>query len=85
MSCAEANPLVAISRGLVEKVEGTIFGIGERAGNTDLISLIMTLMQHPEYRDKISHLIKHPKHLASLIELVQSATGFTGRPVQAGY
>jgi hypothetical protein len=45
----------------------------------------MTLMQHPEYRDKIFHLVKHPKHLASLIELVQSATGFTGRPVQAGY
>ncbi len=31
MSCAEANPLTAIGRGLVEKVEGTIFGIGERA------------------------------------------------------
>jgi len=31
MSCAEANPLIAFGRGLVEKIEGTIFGIGERA------------------------------------------------------
>lgn len=85
MSCAEANPLTAISRGLVEKIEGTIFGIGERAWNTDLVSLMMTLMQHPEYSGEVSYLLKHPKHLASLIELVQSATGYTGRPVQPGY
>ncbi len=45
----------------------------------------MALTQHPEYSEKVSHLLKYPKHLASLIELVQSATGYTGRPVQAGY
>lgn len=45
----------------------------------------MTLMQHPEYSSQISHLVKNPKQLAHLIEIVQSATGYTGRPVQPGY
>jgi isopropylmalate/homocitrate/citramalate synthase len=69
----------------VERIEGTIFGIGERAGNTDLITLMMTLMQHPEYSSQIAHLVKNSKKLAHLIETVQSATGYTGRPVQPGY
>lgn len=85
MWCAEANPIVAVRRGLVERIEWTIFGIGERAGNTDLSTLMITLMQHPEYSSRVAHLIKHPKQLASLIETVQSATGYTGRPVQPGY
>ena len=85
MGCAEANPIVAVRRGLVEKIEGTIFGIGERAGNTDLMTCMMVLMQHPEYRDAVSYMVKNPRQLASLVEMVQSATGYTGRPVQPGY
>jgi len=69
----------------VEKIEGTIFGIGERAGNTDLTTLIIVLMSHPHYREKISHLIKQKKSLSSIMELVQAMTGYTARPVQPGY
>lgn len=83
MSSAEANPLIALRRGLVEKVEGTIFGIGERAGNTDIVSLIMTIMSHPEYAKGVKNVMKNPRNLAILIEMVQSATGYTGRPVDA--
>lgn len=85
MGCAEANAIVAIRRGLVQKIEGTIFGMGERAGNTDLSTLLIALLSHPEYREKVSHLIRHKKSLSSIMELVQAMTGYTTRPVQAGY
>lgn len=84
-SCAEASPLIALRRGLVEKVEGTVFGIGERAGNTDLVSFLMTIMSHPEYAKEVKNVMKNPRNLAILIEMVQSATGYTGRPVDAWY
>lgn len=45
----------------------------------------MTIMQHPEYQNQVQHILKNPRCLAALIELVQSATGYTGRPVDAGY
>lgn len=85
MSSAEANAQIALCRGLVEKVEGTIFGMGERAGNTDIASFIMTIMGHQKYRDKVHNVIKNPHYLARLIEMTQSATGYMGRPVNAGY
>jgi len=85
MDCAGSNALIAIRRGLVEKIEGTIFWLGERVWNTDLTSIIMTLMTHEKYAKKCKNIIKNKKWLAGLIELVQSMTGYIGRPVQAGY
>ena len=41
---AVANSLAAIKAG-VRQVQGTINGLGERCGNTNLISLIPTLRQ----------------------------------------
>lgn len=59
--------------------------MGERTGNTDLSSLIITLSSHPKYGQQVSDLIRSRRPLADVIELVQDATGYTMRPVQPGY
>lgn len=85
MSFGEANPTMAIKRWLADKIEGTIFGIWERTGNTDLTSLIITLSTHPEYREQVTNLIKEGNSLSKVIELVEAATWYTSRPVQPWY
>jgi isopropylmalate/homocitrate/citramalate synthase len=59
--------------------------MGERTGNTDLSSLVITLSSHPQYSQQVSGLINSGRSLADVIELVQDATGYTMRPVQPGY
>ncbi|MFO0966919.1 MAG: hypothetical protein U0793_15200 [Gemmataceae bacterium] len=58
---AVANSLAAVSRGAVQ-VQGTINGIGERCGNTDLISVIANLAL------KLDHEVLQPGSLAKLTE-----------------
>ena len=50
---AVANSLAAIAAG-ARHVQGTINGIGERCGNTDLVSLIPTLVLKTDYATSIS-------------------------------
>ena len=50
---AIANSLAAIDAG-VRQVQGTINGLGERCGNTNLISLIPTLLLKEPYKSKFS-------------------------------
>ena len=49
---AIANSLAAISEG-VRQVQGTINGIGERCGNTNLISLIPTLVLKTKFKTNV--------------------------------
>ncbi|MBK1794245.1 citramalate synthase [Devosia sp. WQ 349] len=48
---AVANALAAIESG-VRQVQGTLNGLGERCGNTNLITLIPTLVLKPFYADR---------------------------------
>ncbi|WKY44019.1 2-isopropylmalate synthase [Eubacteriaceae bacterium ES2] len=47
---ATANTLAAVKNG-ANKVECTINGIGERAGNTSLEEVVMGILLHPDYYD----------------------------------
>jgi len=70
---AIANSLSAIDAG-VRQVQGTINGLGERCGNTNLISLIPTLILKTEYttsvdKDKLKTLTKLSKLVDSLLNI----------------
>ena len=47
---AVANSLAAVRAG-ARQIQGTLNGIGERCGNTNLVTLIPTLALKPEFRD----------------------------------
>ena len=70
---AVANALSAIEAG-VRQVQGTINGLGERCGNTNLISLIPTLVLKTNYssnisKDKLKSLSKISKLLNGLLNI----------------
>ena len=70
---AIANSLAAIDAG-VRQVQGTINGLGERCGNTNLISLIPTLVLKTEYqtnidKDKLKSLTKLSKLVDDLLNI----------------
>ncbi|MBI04500.1 MAG: citramalate synthase [Pelagibacteraceae bacterium] len=71
-----ANALAAIYAG-VRHVQGTINGLGERCGNTNLISLIPTLLLKTNFKtsidlDKLKSLTKVSKLLNNLLNLPNS-------------
>ena len=70
---AVANSLLAIEAG-VRHVQGTINGLGERCGNTNLISLIPTLILKNNYitsidKDKLQTLTKVSRLVDNLLNL----------------
>jgi 2-isopropylmalate synthase len=70
---AIANTLAAIDAG-VRHVQGTINGLGERCGNTNLISLIPTLVFKTKYitnikKEKLKSLTKLSKLVDSLLNI----------------
>lgn len=77
LGLATANALACIQDG-ANIVQGTINGIGERAGNTALEEVIMTLTLHPDEFGKRVNV--DPTTLAELSELVADRTGMTPAP-----
>ncbi len=49
--CAVANALAAVDAG-VRQIQGTLNGLGERCGNTNLVTLIPTLKLKEDYRSR---------------------------------
>ena len=70
-----ANALAAIASG-ADVVQGTINGIGERAGNTSLEETIMALVTHPEQYKKEVHV-----DTTKLVPLSRLVVELTGIPV----
>ena len=65
---AVANSLTAVLAG-VRQVQGTINGLGERCGNTNLISLIPTLVLKTNFKTNISkESLKYLKTTSSLLD-----------------
>ena len=65
---AVANSLAALNAG-VRHVQGTINGLGERCGNTNLISLIPTLVLKTNFKTNISkESLKHLKTTSNLLD-----------------
>ncbi len=73
LGMAVANTLAAVENG-AEQVEGTINGIGERAGNASLDEVIMALKVRQDlYNVDISHL--NTRELLNASKLVERLTG----------
>jgi len=72
LGMATANAMACIAEG-VNIVQGTINGLGERAGNTPLEEVIMTLAVHPDEYPVICR--AKPAELYGLSELVAQLTG----------
>jgi 2-isopropylmalate synthase len=79
---AVANSISGIMGG-ARQVEGTINGIGERAGNADLTTVIATLDTHPElfrgiigHPEGSDHKIVNVQH-SELFSLSKTVSGFT--------
>lgn len=62
LGMAAANSLAAVRAG-ARQVEGTINGIGERAGNTALEEIIMALRTRPDFFDGLTTSIRTPELL----------------------
>lgn len=84
-SQAEQSALVAASQGFAQKIEGTIYGIGERAGNADIMTLIAIIMQDPQYAPLAEKLIQNPEKFVEVLEYMEDISGIHMRPVAPGY
>lgn len=80
LGLATANALAAAKAG-ANMVQGTINGIGERAGNTALEEFVVAMVLHrEEYGKDVS---VDPGKLAKLCQLVADMTGFHPQPNKA--
>lgn len=72
LGMATANSLAAILNG-ADQIEGTINGIGERAGNTAIEEIAMALATRPDYFN--AHTTLNLKEIAKTSRLVSKLTG----------
>ncbi|MFZ5969136.1 MAG: 2-isopropylmalate synthase [Bacillota bacterium] len=72
LGLATANTLIAVKNG-ADKVECTINGLGERAGNAALEEVIMGIKQRHDYYDAYTNIIT--KEIYKTSKLVSSLTG----------
>lgn len=94
-SSAEAIALAGVESGLADRIEGTLFGIGERAGNTDIGSILMTIISRANqdarrninspYVAMAQNLLKNPAALSEMCGNFTEATGIHKRPTAPGY
>jgi 2-isopropylmalate synthase len=80
LGLATANTLAAIKAG-ARQAEVTINGIGERAGNTSLEELVMTINTRPTYADVTTGI--QPHHIYSISRQVSTITGILVQPNKA--
>jgi len=80
LGLATANTLAAINAG-ARQAEVTINGIGERAGNTSLEEVVMTLNTRPNYLPMTTAI--DTRHIYSTSRLVSMITGIMVQPNKA--
>ncbi|MBC2716136.1 MAG: 2-isopropylmalate synthase [Desulfobacteraceae bacterium] len=80
LGLATANTLAAIKAG-ARQAEVTINGIGERAGNTSLEEVVMTLNTRPTYADVTTGI--QTNHIYQISRLVSMITGMMVQPNKA--
>jgi 2-isopropylmalate synthase len=80
LGLAVANSLAAIQNG-VRQVECTINGIGERAGNTSLEEVVMTIRTRKDLFPFYTRIL--PKHIYATSRLVSKITGMVVQPNKA--
>lgn len=80
LGMATANTLAAVKNG-ARRIEVTINGLGERAGNTALEEVVMALKVKPDYYGAFTHI--HTEEIARTSRLVSSLTGIWVQPNKA--
>ncbi|HEY5714344.1 MAG TPA: hypothetical protein VIT68_03255 [Candidatus Gracilibacteria bacterium] len=87
MGLAEANALSAVEAGFAQRIEGTLYGIGERAGNTDIMNIIMALMSEGGHFAQTlgKNLVNKKGDLCRLLDEFSDMTGIIARPVSPLY
>jgi 2-isopropylmalate synthase len=80
LGLAVANSLEAIKRG-AKQVEGTVNGIGERAGNAALEEIIMAIKTRADFFNVTTNI--DTKQIYRTSRLVSDLTGFTVQPNKA--
>ena len=80
LGMATANSLAGILGG-ARQVEGTINGIGERAGNASLEEIIMAIRTRADFMDV--HVDQNPAEIYSISKLVERASGMVVQPHKA--
>ncbi len=80
LGMATANSLAGILGG-ARQVEGTINGIGERAGNASLEEIIMSIRTRDDFMNV--HVDAKPQEIYSISKLVERASGMTLQPHKA--
>ena len=80
LGMATANSLAGILGG-ARQVEGTINGIGERAGNASLEEIIMAIRTRPDFMDV--HVDANPHEIYSISRLVERSSGMAVQPHKA--
>jgi 2-isopropylmalate synthase len=81
LGMATANTMAAIRAG-ARQVEVTINGLGERAGNTAMEEVVMTLRTRPDYYGNVTTRINNQEFLAAS-QLVSRLTGIPVQPNKA--
>lgn len=79
LGCATANALACIQQG-VDIVQGTINGMGERAGNTPLEEVVMALTLHKDQYQRECQV--DPQQLNSLSRLVAQLSQYPVHPTK---
>ena len=72
LGLATANTLAAVKNG-ADKVECTINGLGERAGNAALEEVVMGIKLHPKYNNAYTNIVT--KEICQASRLVSTLTG----------
>lgn len=81
MGLATANTLAAIKNG-ADKIEGTINGVGERAGNAALEEIAMALKVREEYYNSYTNLITTElKKTSSLVSYIMGLDVASNKPI----
>ena len=80
LGMATANSLAGILGG-ARQVEGTINGIGERAGNAALEEIIMAIRTRPDFMNV--HVDANPGEIYNISRLVERASGMALQPHKA--
>ena len=84
-SQAEQSALVWVSKWFAQRIEWTIFGIGERAWNADIMTLISIIMQDKQYKELAVNILKNPGKFEEILEYMEEISWIHMRPVAPWY
>lgn len=85
---AEESAKLALKNRAAHRFEGTVFGIGERAGNADWVSVVLGMLaqtKHPRYAVMAKNLLKDPTKIAAITKQFEAMSGLHMRPVAPGH